>query len=314
MASLPNIPSTEKDPLKVATAIRQTVEKVNSLIGLTDGDKGDITVSADGATWEIDADAVGNTEIANMAAYTLKARNAGTTGDPSDMDISALTEKTSPVAADLVLIQDSAASNAFKKVQRSNFSAPPDAQYVTLAANAGLSAERTLTAGAGITITDAGANGAVTVATAAGTVLQVLQTTYATNADLTTATPADDTAPTISEGTEVLSLAITPADNSNKVLCKVELWGITITNVIVTAALFRGTTCINAAGLDGSTGGSGVQNIGITHLDSPASASAQTYSVRVGPASGTTRLNGTASARLYGGASACTLTLMEVAA
>lgn len=69
-------------------------------------------------------DSAGNAKLADMAAYTLKGRNAGTTGDPSDIDISALTEKTTPVAADLLLIQDSAASNAFKKVQAANLNKP----------------------------------------------------------------------------------------------------------------------------------------------------------------------------------------------
>ena len=146
----------------------------------------------------------------------------------------------------------------------------------------------------------------------AGTVVQVLQNTYATNTDLSTTIPADDTIPLISEGTEVLSQAITPASASNKVICIVQLSAVTVTNVICTAALFRGSTCINAKGLGGNTGGSGVQDFNVTNLDSPASASAQTYSVRVGPDSGTMRLNGTLAARLYGGASACTLTLMEI--
>ena len=42
--------------------------------------------------------------------------------------------------------------------------APNDAQYVTLAVNGSLSAERVLTAGSGISLTDAGANGAITIA------------------------------------------------------------------------------------------------------------------------------------------------------
>lgn len=41
--------------------------------------------------------------------------------------------------------------------------APHDAQYVVLAVNANLTNERVLTAGAGITITDAGAGGTVTI-------------------------------------------------------------------------------------------------------------------------------------------------------
>jgi hypothetical protein len=63
--------------------------------------------------------AVTNAKLADMAAYTIKARNAGTSGDPSDLNISALTEKTVLANADLFLIQDSAAGNAFKKVQKS---------------------------------------------------------------------------------------------------------------------------------------------------------------------------------------------------
>ena len=44
--------------------------------------------------------------------------------------------------------------------------APTDAQYVTLAVDGTLSAERVLTAGSGITLTDAGANGAATISIA----------------------------------------------------------------------------------------------------------------------------------------------------
>ena len=55
--------------------------------------------------------------------------------------------------------------------------APNDAQYVTLAVHGDLSAERVLTAGSGISLTDAGANGAITIANTASS------TTINTNAD-----------------------------------------------------------------------------------------------------------------------------------
>lgn len=61
---------------------------------VTDGDKGDIVVSSAGTVWEIDAGAVGttelaadavdNTKLANMANGTFKVRRTAGAGDPED--------------------------------------------------------------------------------------------------------------------------------------------------------------------------------------------------------------------------------------
>lgn len=53
--------------------------------GISDGDKGHITVSASGATWEIDDEAVSNAKLAHVATATFKGRTTGGTGDAEDL-------------------------------------------------------------------------------------------------------------------------------------------------------------------------------------------------------------------------------------
>jgi hypothetical protein len=144
-------------------------------------------------------------------------------------------------------------------------------------------------------------------------VLQCLQTTYATNADITTVLPYDDTVPLIGEGTEILTKAITPSSAANKVLCGVTInGGVSTAPNSYSAALFRGSTCIQAqaVALDNALRQA---TIAFDILDSPSTTSATTYSVRVGPAAANTlRLNGTSGGRAFGGVAACTLTLQEI--
>ena len=85
--------------------------------GVTDGDKGDITVSGTGTVWTVDANTITTAKIADnnvtlakledAGAYTLLLRNAATTGDPAYVKISDLTDRTAVGAGDKLMIEES---------------------------------------------------------------------------------------------------------------------------------------------------------------------------------------------------------------
>lgn len=74
--------------------------------GITDGDKGDITVSASGATFSIDNGAVSLAKLANMATASVIGRSAPGTGVPQILSMSALKSMLMLTIADVSGLSD----------------------------------------------------------------------------------------------------------------------------------------------------------------------------------------------------------------
>ena len=184
-------------------------------------------------------------------------------------------------------------------------------------------AGRTLQEGQGIALTNpAGTAGDPTIAMANGAVVDSIAGSYTTNADITGAgsvIPFDDTIPQNTEGTQIISVSITPKSTTNKLRCRFSAEIVTNTNSsVVQAAMFRGGVAnAIAASYAVITTAEFSVTLAFEHEFVPASTSAQTISVRVGPSSAVQvmRLNGnTALGRRYGGAMGAWLVVEEIKA
>ncbi len=152
---------------------------------------------------------------------------------------------------------------------------------------------------------------------ATGTVVDRAYAEYTANADLTATIPYDDTIPQNTEGTQILSATITPKTVTNRLRVRIVIWG----SIVGSGDAFMVATFQNAVA-NAIDAGSGAIAAAATALTStvrefefvPASTSAQTINVRVGGSSTTVRLNGSTSARRFGGVSKCTLVIEEITA
>ena len=154
-----------------------------------------------------------------------------------------------------------------------------------------------------------------TLPTLQGQVLQVVNYQTGAVATGTTSIPQDDTIPQITEGTQFITLAITPRSATSKLIIQViTCLTASITDNVCTA-LFQDSTANALAALNTVNSTAGwMMNHSFLHYMTSGTTSSTTFRVRCGPNGGATTVtfNGTAGARLYGGVMPSSITIWEV--
>jgi hypothetical protein len=155
----------------------------------------------------------------------------------------------------------------------------------------------------------------------AGSTINRAYDDYTTNTDISTVIPLDDTIPQNTEGTEILSASITLTKSTNRVRARFQGFGecnnggTGNTSAWIAALFIGGTANALSAGIN-STEDAEVEDASFQVIlefeHAPGSVGPLTYSIRVGPAAGTLRMNGTTAARYFGGVATATLVLEEI--
>lgn len=136
---------------------------------------------------------------------------------------------------------------------------------------------------------------------------------YVDNSDLTSI-PLDDSIPQNTEGTEVLSVAITLKRPNSRVRVRFNSFCGGTAASALTAALFidSGVDAVQASS-GGVSGNDRPYPLSLDYEHAPGGVGPFTYKVRAGPGTaGTGRLNGLHNARRYGGAARATLVVEEI--
>ncbi len=146
-----------------------------------------------------------------------------------------------------------------------------------------------------------------------GKLLQSVNFTTGAYAESATQTPYDDTIPQITEGTQFMTLAITPISATSKLKITVAAEFASTSSGQMTLALFR-DAAVNSIGAmtNGLDAADMNTNSFVVYVDSTAAVLTNFY-FRMGKnASGTSSFNGRAGARQLGGAHASSITIEEI--
>lgn len=149
-----------------------------------------------------------------------------------------------------------------------------------------------------------------------GDVVQTVNTTDGSVSTTTTVMPYDDTIPQVTEGGQMLGLAITPRSAINQIDIEAIVYLATsAADGVVTAAIFQDSNAnALAAASEAVTATNSHSAVPIRHLMTAGTTSSTNLTVRAGPTSGTLTLNGDSGARKLGGVFASYLRLTEIQA
>ena len=147
-----------------------------------------------------------------------------------------------------------------------------------------------------------------------GSVLQVVNVQSGAVATGTTIIPSDDTIPQITEGTEYITLAITPTSATSKLLIQV-VWMGSTTSPSCTIALFQDATANALAATISSAPAAQLTTLPLNYFMTAGTTSSTTFRLRFGSgAAATTTTNGQSGGRFFGGVANTSITISEVAA
>ena len=143
--------------------------------------------------------------------------------------------------------------------------------------------------------------------------LQAVNYTTGTYASGTGTIPLDNTIPQITEGTEFMTLAITPRSATSKLIVQVIVQGYSSVADWMFMALFQDATA-NALALGWTyvTTATAGTSLALNHYMTSGTTSSTTFRVRIGTNGGSTfGINGNGAAR-WGGVSSSSITITEV--
>jgi len=290
----------------IQTPVAQQVLKADGAGNLTWTNGANNTVLAKSSTGIVEFDQVQTAYIADSAVATAKIRDSSVkTAKIADSAVT--TAKIADNAVKTLEIADEAVTNAKLRdsaglsiIGRSANSTGQPADIVAGADGRFLRRSSSVL-GFGAIVSDD---------LPAGTVLNARFYDSSTEFVITNVIPLDNTIPQNGEGQQIISGAITPTKTTSKILGILSLNGDGTTTSVFSA--FRSLVA-------NAISSTWVQDISLSSLvafefiDSPATTSSVTYTIRCGPGqSGTLYINRNNSGSLLGGSNKTTLTLLEI--